>query len=85
MASRREWLASMGTLATLGFGAGINQALGVDDANNPAANVTDRTTTIKITRLTQIASTGRLMKRSVNFISYPLASAKDYFPAAPCC
>jgi len=52
MANRREWLTSMGTLATLGFGAGINQALGVDDPNNPAANVTDRTTTIKITSLT---------------------------------
>jgi galactonate dehydratase len=53
MASRREWLASVGALATAGLGPGfMNAALGVDDANNPAANVTDRTTTIKITKLT---------------------------------
>ena len=52
MASRREWLASVGALATIGLGPGLNAALGVDDANNPAANVTDKTTTIKITKLT---------------------------------
>lgn len=57
MASRREWLGSLGIVATGGivagtFGPRFNAALGVDDVNNPAANVGDKTTTVKITRLT---------------------------------
>jgi galactonate dehydratase len=49
--NRREWLTSMGAAAG-GFGLAVNTALGADDDNNPAANVADRTTTIKITKLT---------------------------------
>ncbi|MDA1014474.1 MAG: mandelate racemase/muconate lactonizing enzyme family protein [Planctomycetota bacterium] len=56
MTNRREWLGSLGVaaaggLAMTGFGTGMN-ALAVDVANNPAANVGDRTSTIKITKLT---------------------------------
>ena len=51
MTSRREWLASMG-IAAGGLGLAVNAALGIDDVNNPAANVADKTTTIKITKLT---------------------------------
>ena len=40
---------------------------------------------IRITRLTTIARTGRLTKRSVNRISYPVAWGPDCFPAALCC
>ena len=57
MTNRRDWLTSLGALAAGGLAAGsfgprFNEAFGVDDANNPAANVGDRTTTIKITKLT---------------------------------
>ena len=56
MTSRREWLTSLGFVAggvaAAGLGPGVNAALGADDSNNPAANVGDRTSTIKITRLT---------------------------------
>jgi L-alanine-DL-glutamate epimerase-like enolase superfamily enzyme len=41
-----------GGLAVGGFGTRFNEASGVDDANNPAADVGDRTTTIKISKLT---------------------------------
>ncbi|MGY8688429.1 MAG: mandelate racemase/muconate lactonizing enzyme family protein [Verrucomicrobiales bacterium] len=50
MTNRREWLSSLGVGAFTG--AGLNAALGADEANNPAANVADKTTTIKITKLT---------------------------------
>ena len=50
MTSRREWLTSAGAL-TAGALC-LNTALGVEDRNNPAANVADKTTTIKITKLT---------------------------------
>ena len=57
MTNRRDWLTSVGAfaaggLAAAGFGPGMNEALGVEDSTNPAANVTDRTTSIKITKLT---------------------------------
>lgn len=57
MANRRELLTSMGALAAGGFAAGafphtLNEALGVDVQNNPAANVGDRTSSIKLTKLT---------------------------------
>ncbi len=57
MSSRRDWMGSLGAVAVGGLAAGsfgprFNEALGVDDANNPAANVGDRTTAIKITKLT---------------------------------
>jgi galactonate dehydratase len=57
MASRREWLGSSGILAATALAASragmdLNAAMGVDDANNPAANVSDRATTIRITKLT---------------------------------
>jgi galactonate dehydratase len=51
MTSRRDWLSALG--AGAGFtAAGLNDVLGADEVNNPAANVADRTTTIKITKLT---------------------------------
>lgn len=56
MTSRREWLTSLGVTAgaaaAAGFGPAMNAAFGVDDASNPAANVSDRTSTIRITKLT---------------------------------
>ncbi len=57
MTTRREWLSSLGFVATGGFAAdryeaSLNAAMGVDDSNNPAAGVADRTTTIRITKLT---------------------------------
>ena len=60
MTNRRDWLTSLGALAAGGLAASsfaprFNEAFGVDDANNPAANVGDRTTTIKITKLTATA------------------------------
>jgi galactonate dehydratase len=45
MKSRREWLASVGAMAA--SGVCLNTAMGVEEADNPAANVA-----IKITRLT---------------------------------
>lgn len=50
MKSRREWLASVGAMAA--SGVCLNTAMGVEEADNPAANVADKTSTIKITRLT---------------------------------
>ncbi|MFT7643743.1 MAG: hypothetical protein ACI9G1_005509, partial [Pirellulaceae bacterium] len=50
MTSRRNWLSSVGAIAAGGLC--MNTAFGVQDANNPAANVADKTTTIKITKLT---------------------------------
>lgn len=50
MTSRREWLSSLGIGAF--SAAGLNIALRAEDSNNPAANVADKTTTIKITKLT---------------------------------
>jgi len=57
MSNRRDWLTSIGALAAGGLAAGsfggrFNEAFGVDESNNPAANVGDRTSTIKITKLT---------------------------------
>jgi len=56
MKNRRECLASLGiaagSLAGLGFGPSMNQAMGAQDKKNPAANVADKTATIKITKLT---------------------------------
>ena len=55
MTNRREWLTSLSTLAAGCFVAGGSnhcEALGADVPNNPAANVTDRTTTIKLTKIT---------------------------------
>ncbi|MBC8349925.1 MAG: mandelate racemase/muconate lactonizing enzyme family protein, partial [Verrucomicrobia bacterium] len=56
MKSRRECLASLGIaaggLAGLGFGPSMNDAMGAQGDKNPAANVTDKTATIKITKLT---------------------------------
>ena len=49
MKNRREWLASMSAVAAGGWG--LNEACGVQDQSNPAANVVDKTSTIKITRL----------------------------------
>ena len=58
MTNRRDWLTSLGALAAGGlaassFGPRFNEAFGVDDANNPAANIDDRTSTIKITSSTE--------------------------------
>jgi len=50
MSGRLEWLASVGAVAAGGFC--LNAALSAEGENNPAANVADRTTTIKITKLT---------------------------------
>ena len=57
MASRRELLTSLGTVAAGCFAAGamrggVHAAFGADDANNPAAQVGDRTSSIKLTKLT---------------------------------
>ena len=57
MTTRREWLSSLGFVTAGGFAAdrceaSLNAAMGVDDSNNPAAEVADRTTTIRITKLT---------------------------------
>ncbi len=48
--SRRRLLGSMGGVAVGGLS--LNAALRVDEENNPAAVVADKTTTIKITKLT---------------------------------
>ena len=50
MTNRRAWLSSLGIGAF--SAAGLNVALRAEDSNNPAANVADKTTTIKITKLT---------------------------------
>ncbi|QDU30241.1 D-galactonate dehydratase [Anatilimnocola aggregata] len=57
MTTRRDLLASLGTaaagaLAFNTFRGDTNAALRADEGNNPAANVADRTSTIKITRIT---------------------------------
>lgn len=57
MTNRRDWMTSIGALAAGGLAASsigpvLNAALGANEANNPAANVADRTSTIKITKLT---------------------------------
>jgi len=57
MTNRRDLLASMGALAAGCVAAGafprsMNEALGVDDQIKPAADVGDRTTSIKLTKLT---------------------------------
>ena len=57
MASRRELLTSMGMFAAGCVAAGVtrrglDEVLAADDANNPAANVGDRTSSIKLTKLT---------------------------------
>lgn len=56
MANRRELLTSLGALAAGclagASGGALNDALRADDQNNPAANVGDRTSSIKLTRLT---------------------------------
>lgn len=59
MTNRRELLTSMGTLAAGCFAGGVaggrlNAALGTDDENNAAAQVGDRTSSIKLTKLTAI-------------------------------
>jgi len=54
MKNRREWLASLGMAAggaAAGLTAGIPEVF-ADDANNPAAGVADRTSSIRITKLT---------------------------------
>ena len=51
MRNRREWLTSMG-VAGGGFGLASSAAFGAGDDNNPAAKVADKTSTIKITKLT---------------------------------
>ncbi len=55
-ANRRELLTSMGALAA-GFAANafqsnLSEALGQDNATNPAANVADRSSSIKLTKIT---------------------------------
>lgn len=55
-ANRRELLTSMGALAA-GFAASafqsnLSEALGQDNATNPAANVADRSSSIKLTKIT---------------------------------
>jgi galactonate dehydratase len=57
MTPRRDILASIGPFAAGCFtaaavGSRENEALGADAANNPAANVADRASAIKLTRLT---------------------------------
>jgi galactonate dehydratase len=57
MTSRRDLLTSMGALAAGCFTShalqrDFNQVLGADNQGNPGANVADRTSTIKITKLT---------------------------------
>ena len=59
MANRRELLASLGTLAAGCFAASafqrkIEEVVAADDPNSAAANVGDRTTSIKLTKLTAI-------------------------------
>ena len=49
------------------------------------SDLIDYTPAIKMSRLTTTARTGRLMKRSVNFISCSRAWAPDRFRAGPCC
>jgi len=49
--NRREWLTAMG-VAGGGFGLALSAAFGADDDNNPAAKVADKTSAIKITKLT---------------------------------
>ena len=51
MTNRREWLTAMG-VAGGGFGLALSAAFGADDDNNPAAKVADKTSAIKITKLT---------------------------------
>lgn len=55
-ANRRELLTSFGTFAA-GFAAGafdspVSEVLGQDNATNPAANVADKTSSIKLTKIT---------------------------------
>lgn len=57
MTTRRDWLTSMGTMTAgcmtaAAFRGDVNAALGADTGNNPAANVADRTSSIKLTKLT---------------------------------
>ncbi len=57
MTTRRDWLTSMGRLTAgcltaAAFQGDLNAALGADNGNNPAANVADRTSSIKLTKLT---------------------------------
>lgn len=57
MANRRELLTSIGALAAGCFTANalrgeFNDVVAVDDQKNPAANVADRTSSIKLTKLT---------------------------------
>ena len=53
---RRDLLTSMGTLAaglSLGaFQSNVSEVLGQDNATNPAANVADRSSSIKLTKIT---------------------------------
>ncbi len=51
MTTRRAWLASLG-LSTSAYAAAKSLAYGDDDPGNPAANVADRSSMIRITRLT---------------------------------
>lgn len=50
MTTRREWLTSVGVVAGGAFA--LNNAMAVPDENNPAANVADSASSIKINRLT---------------------------------
>lgn len=57
MKNRRELLTSLGTLtagcvAGGALGGNFREVLGADENNNPAANVADRSSSIKITRVT---------------------------------
>lgn len=55
-ANRRELLTSFGTLAAGmaagAFGSNLSEVLGQDNATNPAANVADKTSSIKLTKIT---------------------------------
>ena len=50
MTTRRQWLNSVGAVAGGAFA--LNAAMGVPDESNPAANVADSASSIRITRLT---------------------------------
>ena len=57
MANRREWLTSLGAVAAGCLTAGAlrnvtDQTVAADEQKNPAANVADRTSTIKLTKIT---------------------------------
>lgn len=55
-ANRRELLTSVGALAAgfaaTAFQSNLSEALGQDNATNPAANVADRSSSIKLTKIT---------------------------------